>query len=204
MTHHWFYNHSTLLPCVDIVWSETNAINVCNGATNLNRNAIDVCNGATNLNRNAINVCNGATNLNRNAINVCNVLLYNSNAVFLIFCLQWWRQKSDESAWRLSTRFFMFETYPSQATCVRIFEYGFYFKRYISIESSNNHQCESCDSGFHGQVDFLQPRGPDSRDTAPSIAASSSLTFPGLKKSRVLKKTERVINETTKCMHAYH
>ena len=122
----------------------------------------------------------------------------------LYFCLQWWRQKSDESAWRLSTRFFMFETYPSQATCVRIFEYGFYFKRYISIESSSNHQCESCDSGFHGQVDFLQPRGPDSRDTAPSIAASSSLTFPGLKKSRVLKKTERVINETTKCMHAYH
>ena len=39
MTHHWFYNHSTLLPCVDIVWSETNAINVCNGAMNLNRNA---------------------------------------------------------------------------------------------------------------------------------------------------------------------
>ena len=72
MTHHWFYNHSTLLPCVDIVWSETNAINVCNGATNLNRNAIDVCNGATNLNRNAINVCNGATDPKRNAINVCN------------------------------------------------------------------------------------------------------------------------------------
>ena len=56
----------------------------------------------------------------------------------------------------------------------------------------------------HVSMDFLQPRGPDSRDTAPSIAASSSLTFPGLKKSRVLKKTERVINETTKCMHAYH